>query len=70
MTPLDPDAQMEAMAELLGLPLEDCDRAAVAAYLTGAARMAARLDAVPLDDAELALAPTFRLPEAPGDADG
>lgn len=54
---------IEAAAALIGLPLAAADRAEVARYLAIAEGMAAVLEAVPLDPAELAVGPVFRLPD-------
>lgn len=59
---------IDAASVLVGLTLTDDWRPGVHRFLTAAAEMAAVLDAVPLDDAELAMAPVYRLPEPRGDA--
>ncbi len=46
----DPVALMEAVAPLLGLELTPESRGPVAAHLRIAAELAAKLDAIPLDD--------------------
>jgi hypothetical protein len=53
MNDFDPDAVIDAMAPLLGLPLAAADRAAIATHLRIARAMADTLAAHPLpDDAE------------------
>lgn len=54
---------VDAAAELLDLPIEAEWRPGVARFLGLAAEMAAILDAVALDEDEIAPAPVFRLPE-------
>lgn len=56
---VDPDAMIDAMAPLLGLPVAAADRAVVAAHLRIARRMADALGDVPLPDAADPL-PVFR----------
>ena len=55
---------IEAAAALVGLPLAVADRKEVARYLAIAAEMARVIEAVPLDQTELAVGPVFRLPGA------
>lgn len=58
----DWDAHIDAMAPLAGLTVDEAHRPGVRLFLGIAADMAAILDDVPLDDAELALAPVYRPP--------
>jgi hypothetical protein len=64
MTMGDPDAYIDAVAAAVGLAVAEADRPGVARFLALAAEMAAVLETVPLDDAELALAPVFLPPDA------
>ncbi|NUB45756.1 DUF4089 domain-containing protein [Fertoebacter nigrum] len=61
------DAYMDAAAAVVGLTISAPQRDGVARFLGIAADMAAILDAFPLDDGVLAMAPVFRLPESPPD---
>ncbi|MCR8547424.1 DUF4089 domain-containing protein [Salipiger sp. P9] len=54
------DAYIDAVSELMDLPVAAEHRPGTARFLGIAAEMAAILDTVPLDDAELVLAPVFR----------
>lgn len=62
MSEVTRDAYIDAAAALVGLSVAPEDRAEVARFLGLAADMAAVVARVDLDDAELALAPVFRLP--------
>ncbi|MTH79243.1 DUF4089 domain-containing protein [Paracoccus aestuariivivens] len=53
---------MDAASAMVGLTIAGEYRPGVARFLAVAAEMAAILEAVPLDDAELALAPVYRPP--------
>ncbi|TVQ34383.1 MAG: DUF4089 domain-containing protein [Geminicoccaceae bacterium] len=59
-TAFDPDAWIDAMAPVVGLPIGDLERPGVRTFLGVAKGMADLLDAVELPDDELALAPVFR----------
>lgn len=59
---MDLDAYIDAAYNAVGLPIAPEYRPGVAGFLQGAADLAALLEQVPLDDAELVLAPVFRLP--------
>jgi hypothetical protein len=61
------DAYIEGASALIGLPVAEAHRPGVARFLALAAEMAAVLEAVPLEEDELAPAPVFTLPE-PGRA--
>lgn len=60
-----PDAWIKAVAPATGLTIAEEWRPGVCQFLGIAAEMAAMVQSVPLDDAELALAPVFLLPGAP-----
>lgn len=67
---LDRDAQIDAASAMVGLPIAEAWRPGVRQFLTLARQMADVLEAVPLEDDDLALAPVFRLPRPTGkDAD-
>ena len=59
----DPREYVDRAAALLGLAIDEGQRPGVERFLALAAEMAAILETVDLDDAELALAPVFRPPE-------
>ncbi len=59
------EAYAEGMAGPVGLVIAPEYRAGVARFLAIAAEMAAVLETVELDDAELDLAPVYSLPESP-----
>lgn len=68
--PPDLDAQIDAASALVHLTIAEACRPGVRQFLTLARQMAEVLDAVPLEDDDLALAPVFRLPRPTGkDAD-
>jgi hypothetical protein len=50
--PFDPDALLDAMAPLVGIPVEPAFRPGVVANLTLIATMAALVDGMPLDERE------------------
>lgn len=60
---MDWDAYITATSAAVGVPVAEAHRPGVARFLALAAEMAATLEAVALDEDELALAPVFRLPE-------
>ena len=66
MTKVDWDAWIDTASAAMDLPVAGAHRQGVVRFLELAAEMAAILEAVPLDEAELALAPVFRLPEGEG----
>ncbi len=57
------EAELEAAAARVGLALTPGQLPGVSAFFAAARDMAAVLDAVPLDDGLLDLAPVFRLPD-------
>ncbi len=59
----DWDSYMDAVAGSIGLAIAPDYREGVARFLEIAAGMARTLEAVPLDEDELALAPTFLPPD-------
>ena len=59
----DLDAWIDAMSDVLDLPVAAEHRAGTRRFLAAAAAMAATLDAVPLDEAELANLPVYLPPE-------
>jgi hypothetical protein len=59
----DPDAYLDAASAAVGVGIEAAWRPGVARFLALAAEMAAILDRVELDDAELAPAPVYLPPE-------
>jgi hypothetical protein len=63
------DAWIDAASAVVDLPIAEAHRPGVARFLALAAEMAATLEAVDLDDGELALASVFRAPapEVSGD---
>ena len=61
MTGVDTERYMDAAAGLIDLPLAPDWRPGVVRFLDLAAEMAAVLEAVPLDDAHLELAPVYTL---------
>jgi hypothetical protein len=63
---VDLDAYIDAASAMAGLHVAEAHRPGVARYLALAAEMAATLEAVTLDDGELALAPVFLPPDAGG----
>ena len=63
MTRVYAERYVEAASELLDLPIAAEWRPGVARFLGMAAEMAAMLDAVALDEDDLAPAPVFRLPD-------
>ncbi|HEY0275499.1 MAG TPA: DUF4089 domain-containing protein [Paenirhodobacter sp.] len=63
------DAYIDAASALVGLSIAEPWRPGVRRFLQVAAEMAATLQAVPLDDGELALASVYRLPDASAPAD-
>ncbi len=65
----NPEAYIDAASEMIGLEVPAEYRAGVAAFLNVAREMAETVAQVPLDDAELELAPVFRLPEPGSDTD-
>lgn len=64
------EGYIEAASAVMDLPVPEEHRDGVALFLELAAEMAATLDRVELDDAELVLAPVYRLPDSEGTADG
>ena len=60
---MDWDAYIDVASAAVGVPVAEAHRPGVARFLALAAEMAATLEAVALDEDELALAPVFRLPE-------
>ena len=62
----DLEAHLDAAAGLVGLAIAEAWRPGVLRFLALAAEMAEAVEAVPLDEGELALAPVYRL-EAAGD---
>lgn len=60
------DAWIDTASAAMDLPVAEAHRQGVIRFLELAAEMAATLEAVALDDAELALAPVFRLPDGEG----
>lgn len=56
----DPHRHMEAVAPAMGLSIDEAHRPGVAAFLTLAHAMAAKLMAAPLADDALDPAPVFR----------
>jgi hypothetical protein len=60
---VDLDAYIDAASAATGLAIAEAHRPGVARFLALAAEMAAVLEAVPLDDGELALAPVFAPPD-------
>ena len=64
------DAYIDATAGLLGLTIEPEWKPGVAKFLGLAAELAATLEAVPLDDGELVLAPVYTPPERGRSDDG
>ncbi|MGS4947136.1 DUF4089 domain-containing protein [Meridianimarinicoccus sp. RP-17] len=68
--PSDPDHQIDAASAMVGLPIAAAWRPGVWQFLVVARQMTDILEAVPLADDDLALAPVFRLPRPTGnDAD-
>ena len=65
---MDYDSYIEATSGLVGLSIEASWMPGVARYLDLAAEMAALLETIELDDAELVLAPVFT-PTDLGDTD-
>jgi len=63
MTVRDLDAWIDSASAVVGLSIAEAYRPGVARFLELAAEMAAVLEAVDLDDSELALAPVFLLPD-------
>ncbi|WP_194137475.1 DUF4089 domain-containing protein [Salipiger mangrovisoli] len=63
------DAYIDAVSAAMDLPIGPDHRPGTARFLAIAVEMAAILETVDLDDAELVLAPVFRLPDLPEDAD-
>jgi hypothetical protein len=61
----DPGAYIDAASAAVGVGIDAAWRPGVARFLALAAEMAAILEAVELDDAELAPAPVFLPPELP-----
>jgi hypothetical protein len=57
---------LERAAQLVGLEIDEAHRPGGERFLALAAEMAAVLERLELDDAELALAPVFRPPEPGG----
>lgn len=55
----DPDSYIKATAPLLGLTIDETHRESVATFLTIAKGMADILDATPVPDGTLNLAPVF-----------
>jgi hypothetical protein len=60
---VDLDAYLDAASAMVDLPIAEAHRPGTMRFLALAAEMAAVLDAVDLDDGELALAPVFLLPD-------
>jgi hypothetical protein len=56
------DTYIDAASGMVGLTIPETWRPGVRRFLGIAAEMAAVLEAVPLQDGELALAPVYRLP--------
>lgn len=56
------DTYIDAASVVVGLAITEAWRPGVRRFLGIAAEMAAVLEAVPLEDGELALAPVYRLP--------
>jgi hypothetical protein len=65
---VDLDAYIDSASAVVGLTIAEEYRPGVARFLALAAEMADLLDAVDLDDGELALAPVFLPPAAGPDA--
>jgi hypothetical protein len=63
MTGAEAEAQLDAMAAVLGLAVDPAHRSGVLRFLGLAAEMAAVLERVPLDPGTAPLAPVLRLPE-------
>jgi hypothetical protein len=59
---VDLDAYIDAASAMLDLDIAEAHRPGVRRFLALAADMAALVDAVPLDDGDLALAPTYLPP--------
>ena len=59
----DLDAWIDAGSAAVGITVAEAWRPGVARFLALAAEMAAVVEAVPLDEAALDLAPVFRLPD-------
>ncbi|WP_138470062.1 DUF4089 domain-containing protein [Poseidonocella sp. HB161398] len=66
MTGMTHEAYIDAMSEMMQLPVAAEHRPGTARFLAIAAEMAAILDGVVLDDGELVLAPVF-CPPATGE---
>ncbi|WP_353475357.1 DUF4089 domain-containing protein [Salipiger sp. H15] len=66
MTGMDYEAYIDAVSEMMDLPIAAGHRPGTARFLAIAAEMAAILGTVDLDDGELVLAPVFRPPN-PGE---
>lgn len=58
------DSYITTVSAMVGLTIAEPHRPGVARFLSIAAQMAAVLEAVPLEDGELAMAPVYRLPGA------
>jgi hypothetical protein len=67
--PFDPGAYIDAASAVVGVGIDPAWRPGVARFLALAAEMAAVLEAVELDDAELAPAPVYLPPEPPRSTD-
>ena len=65
---MDLDAYIDAASAMLDLEIAEAHRPGVRRFMALAAEMATALDAVPLDEDELALAPVY-LPPASEDPD-
>lgn len=65
MSGREAEAQLDAMAALLALPVDPAHRPGVLRFLGLAAEMAAVLERVPLDPGSAPLAPVLCLPDAP-----
>ncbi len=65
----NPEAQIDALAPLLGLTIASEERPAVVRFLKLARDMAGKLEAAPLPASTLELAPVFRPGASPGGAD-
>ena len=63
---VQPEDQIEAVAALVGLTIAREHLRGVLRFLEAARVMAATVEAVPLDEDELAPAPVYRLPGSEG----
>lgn len=65
---MDWDAYLDAASAAADLPVAPEHRPGALRFLVLAAEMAAALEAVPLDESDLSLAPVFRLPDPAPDS--